>query len=118
MVGADGVWIALDRAAVLGQDDGAAVHQLVPLSLTWARRSAQSTRRGPQPGWAANEIVYTHALRVLENAEFHVAITDIHNGTNVLHFAAELIDSDTVTVMLQTLHTVFDSLGFERSSTN
>ncbi|MEC9388716.1 MAG: hypothetical protein VX944_01455, partial [Myxococcota bacterium] len=84
----------------------------------WARTAEPTASTDSPAGWTANELVYTHGLQVVENARLHAAIADIHDGTNLLHFVAELVASDTVTVMLQTLATVFDSLGFERSSTD
>ncbi|MEC8192724.1 MAG: hypothetical protein VX127_08330 [Myxococcota bacterium] len=118
LFGANGIWITLDRAATLGQYDDAVIHQVVPMALKWARSAEPTVSTDSPAGWAANELVYTHGLQVVENARLHAAIADIHDGTNLLHFVAELVASDTVTVMLQTLDTVFDSLGFERSSTD
>ena len=118
LFGTDGIWVTLDRAAALGQHDDAVIHRVVPVALKWARSTEPNVSTDSQAGWAANEFVYTHGLELVENARLHAALTDDHNGTNVLHFVAELIVSDTVTVMLQTLQTVFDSLGFKRSSTD
>lgn len=103
------LWTLLDNASALAVQDNAEIHKLPVLLVTALGYTPQtpslvSTLSGDPQLWRS-------ALTIVENDDFISAINaESQEVEGPLPFIARLIVNDTVTVMLQTMDLLLDSL--------
>lgn len=109
-------WVLLDRAALLAANPDARVQELPRLSIELLTAPSGNEAAAIAKKLVADLELYRAALTLAENQALVASLTEPsgdHGGPLV--FLAKLILSDTVTVMLQTINLVLDSLGANSS---
>jgi hypothetical protein len=109
-------WVLLDRAASLAANPNARVQELPRLSIELLTAPSGNEAATIAKKLVADRELYRASLALFENQALVASLTDPsgdHGGPLV--FLAKLILSDTVTVMLQTINLVLDSLGANSS---
>ena len=106
------LWTMIDRGARLGQEPDALMHEMPPLLLELLTdQEAQDTSQMLEDILNDPEI-WKGTLTIVESTAMRDAmLAHSDDVSGPLPFIARLVVSDTVTVMLQTLDLVLDSLG-------
>lgn len=119
MIDEPALWHALDRVAILSSTPDAHIRDIPRLLIDWVLLEGADTLLDGMVVFLDHETAYVDALSLAEHQPMTEAMTHVtEDGQGPLPFVGQLILSDTVTVMLQTLNLVLDSLGAYESQTN
>ncbi len=112
-------WALLDRLSILASNEQAHIRTLPHLAVDLLMLEGTNETFESAGALIEQEAIYYASLSVAENATLVEALTSTDsNGSGPLPFLADIILSDTVTVMLQTVNSVLDSLGVNSSETD
>ena len=111
-------WETIKRLAILGSQPNASLHDVPRAVANWVADSEDPPSIASIVPFLQHPTAYVDALTIAENEVLNAALTDTGPNDNPLSFTANIILNDTVTVMLQTLHLVLDTLGVNQQNSD
>jgi len=111
------IWTLMANTSSLAANDDARIHELPNLMVKIWLNEHDSVDTDQLRKAIEDEALWSMSLKILENEAIIQSVTKPTDQTEgPLPFVARLITSDTVTVMLQTIDFVLDSLGVNENS--